>query len=363
MSSFAVTVEKVLIEPHPNADRLELAVIGDYRSVVGKGQFKNGDMVAYIPEAALLPIWLQKELGVDGKLAGKKQDRVKAIRLRGILSQGLCYPARDYWKVGDDVTQELQIKKWEPPIPASLAGEVFNAGTERCMSYDIENFKRFPDVLHVGEQVVFTEKLHGTWCQLGVLPASYATMHADCLSVSSKGLSSKGLAFKDNEANEKNLYMRVAKHLDIFYRVRSAFAESATEPVFILGEIFGRGVQDMEYCASTDQDDQIGFRIFDIYVGVPRAGRYLNDAELDDACDRLDIPRVPILYRGPFSRDVMKEYTDGRETVSGKAKHIREGIVMKPRFERKCHDLPGDRVQLKSISEAYLLRKGGTEFT
>lgn len=364
MSSFEVLVVKVQIEEHPEADRLELAVVGDYRSVVGKGQFTSGELVAYIPEASIIPLWLQKELGVENKLAGPKKNRVKAIRLRGILSQGLVYPARDYWKLGEEVSKELKIKKWEPPIPTTLAGEVFSAGSEYCIKYDIENYKRFPKEIQEGEQVVYTEKIHGTWCQLGILPARMATMQSDCLSVTSKGLGSRGLAFKKNEANANNLYMRVAKHLDIFIRVRSAFPEeSATQPIFILGEVFGHGVQDMTYNASVQENDQIGFRIFDIYLGTPGYGNFLNDSELDDACDRLDISRVPVLFRGPFSHASMKKYTDGPETVSGRTKHIREGIVIKPRIERRCQNLPDNRVQLKSISEKYLLRKNGTEYT
>ena len=97
-----------------------------------------------------------------------------------------------------------------------------------------------------------------------------------------------------------------------------------------------------------------------MYVGTPSSGRYLDDAELDDACESMMLSRVPVLYRGPFSRAVMAEHTDGREVVSGKALHIREGIVMRPRIERR-HDELG-RVQLKSVSEKYLLRKGGTEY-
>lgn len=161
MSTFKVTVEKIEVVPHPGADKLELVRVGDYSSIVSKDSFKTGDLVAYIPEASIVPLWLQKELGVDGRLAGPKHDRVKAVRLRGVLSQGLVYPARDYWNVGDDVTEELQIKKWEPPVPACLAGEVCVGGSNRTISYDIENYKRFPELMPDGTEVVFTEKLHG----------------------------------------------------------------------------------------------------------------------------------------------------------------------------------------------------------
>ena len=161
MSTFTVIVERVLIYCHPQADRLEIAQVGDYQSVVGKGTFQTNDLVAYIPEQALVPQNLLAEMGLEGRLAGKDKNRVKAVRLRGVVSQGLCYPAREEWQEGADVTEALGITKWEPPIPTHLAGEVFNAGQNRTLKYDIENYRRFPDVLQDGEPVVFTEKLHG----------------------------------------------------------------------------------------------------------------------------------------------------------------------------------------------------------
>ncbi|MDM7481602.1 MAG: hypothetical protein P3W96_006245 [Halomonas sp.] len=50
MSQFGVFIKKIrAIEPHPNADALEFAVIDGFRSIVKKGQFSAGNLVAYIP--------------------------------------------------------------------------------------------------------------------------------------------------------------------------------------------------------------------------------------------------------------------------------------------------------------------------
>jgi len=351
MAEFKVSVEKIAIEAHPNADALELARVGDYRSVVKKGQYKTGDLVAYIPEQAVVPENILAELNLTGRLAGKQKNRVKAIRLRGVLSQGICYPAKEDWVLGQDVTSDLGIVKWEPPIPTQLAGEVWNAGINKCIRYDIENLKRFPDVFKDNEQVVFTEKLHGTWCQLGI-------MEDDSLVVASKGLGAKGLAFKENDKNKNNLYMRIARHLNIVNKVRKVYPNN--EKVFVLGEVFGRGVQDLSYGSNTDKDDTPGFRIFDIYVGNPGEGRYEDHATLEVICSKLNLDRVPVLYVGPFIKKMVERYTSGMETVSGKEQHIREGIVIRP-IEERVHEKLG-RVQLKSVSEDYLLRKGGTEY-
>lgn len=356
MSSFHVTVERLTISPHPNADRIELAQVGDYQSIVRKGQFKTGELGAYIPEASIVPEAILEELGLQGKLAGSQTNRVKAVRLRGVLSQGIIYPAHESWVRGQDVTDLLGITKYEPPVPVSMSGELYSAGFDRCMRYDIENIKRYPGTIAPGERVIFTEKLHGTWCQLGVIPQALAGEEGR-LVVTSKGLGSKGLAFKPGSpANLHNLYLRVARHLGIEQRLGER-----DEAVFVLGEVFGSGVQDLGYGASTRQDESLGFRVFDVYEGLAGHGRYLDHDELEAFCTKYELERVPILYEGPFSREVLLEMTDGPETVSGEGAHMREGLVVRPVVERRDEVI--GRVQLKSISEDYLLRRGGTEYT
>ena len=374
MATFECKVYKLTIEEHPNADALELARVGDYVSIVRKGQFQTGDLGVYIPEAALVPEWLLKEIGLEGKLAGKEKNRVKAMKLRGILSQGLIYPVPEMSLMGkvmptlvtpdikygvsegDDVTEFLGITKYEPPIPSGMSGDVFNA-FGYTINFDIENIKKYPDILEDGEGVTITEKLHGTWCCFGYHP------EVDCPIVTSKGQSAKGLAFKHNETNDKNLYMQMYRQMEnvgdghtLLEGLQHLTYSRMDTPVYILGEIYGKGVQDLAYV----DDNAKYFRAFDIYVGEPSNGRYLPPDEVERVCRVLDIDMVPVLYCGPYSKEVVEEYTNGKETVSGKELHLREGVVIRPHDERR-HDEIG-RVILKSVSEAYLLRKGGTEF-
>lgn len=357
MSTFAVRVERLRISPHPNADRIELAQVGDYQSIVPRGQYRDGDLAAYIPEGAVVPEAVLAELGLVGKLAGSARNRVKAIRLRGVLSQGICYPAREAWREGEEVTELLGITKYEPVVPSSMSGEVYGAGLDRCVRYDIENVKRYPGVFEAGEPVVLTEKIHGTWCQIGLFPEEMADPEHGALVVSSKGLASKGLAFLlDAPSNAGNIYVRLARQLDLAGRVGEL-----TEPLFVLGELFGSGVQDLSYGASVKQENHMGFRVFDVYRGSPGQGHYLDDAALDAFCEMYGLERVPVLYRGPYDREVVLEHTRGAETVSGEQLHVREGVIIRPQVERH-HEQIG-RVQLKSVSEDYLLREGGTEFT
>lgn len=209
MSSFAAPVVRVrAIEPIPGADAIELAVVGDYRSVVRKGQFVPGDRAIYLPEGAVLPDAVIEDLGLAGKLAGSAQNRIKAIRLRGCLSQGILHPVVPEGAVdGQDCAARLGVTKYEPPIPAHMAGEVADL-FGLPLKFDIENVKAFPDVLREGEEVELSEKAHGSFCGVAVVPdLGHPEMVGGDGLVYSKGLGAKGLAFKDAPANAGNIYL------------------------------------------------------------------------------------------------------------------------------------------------------------
>ena len=350
MASFESRIHALRIEPHPNADRLELAAVGGYRCVVGKGSFTDGDLAAYIPEGSMCPDWLIAELGLEGKLAGSKKNRVKAVKLRGALSQGLVYPVRDGMirgravAEGDDATELLELVKYEPPIPIAMQGEV-RAVHGATLRYDIENVKKYPGELQAGEPVVMTEKLHGTWCCLGWHPD-----HGPI--VTSKGLSDRGLALILDDANAGNLYVRTWRAFEAAFETARARVAADGQPFYVLGEVYGRGVQDLHY-----GERNPSFRVFDVYVGQPGQGRYLAPEEVETSL-RGPFPLVPVLYRGPFSTRVMLEHTDGTTALG--AGHVREGVVVRPAAERRSPEI--GRVILKSVSGDYLTRKGGTEF-
>jgi len=384
MSTFTVPIKRIrAIEPHPNADAIEFAVIDGYRSIIKKGEFQTGELVAYLPEASLLPPWLLKRLGFwddskgCGTLSGNKGDRVKAIRLRGQLSQGICYrlhrpPAAAGWLIeheqdgvlirtavseGDDVAALLGITKYEPPVPTSLSGEVFSAGTHLTIDFDVENWQSYPNVLAEGEEVVFTEKLHGTLTGIAILPYREALAEAfgerKNILIFSKGLGAKGLVFKNNEKNRDIVYVRATQRLiaHIDERQRDD-AHGPSLPIIILGETFGPGVQDLPY------DKQIGLRVFAIVEGYRGQQSFLNWDQVVDRARQYELETVPVLYRGPFSIDAMRKHTDGKTLLA--AGHMREGIVITPAVERT--DPAIGRVCLKSVSADYLTRKGGTEY-
>ena len=397
MANFECPVVRLNIRPHPDADALEVAQVGAFQCVVGKGLYDDGDLAVYIPEGALVPADVLARLDLTDRLAGKDKNRVKAIKLRGVLSQGITYPVdlslasdnpdvgvlhlpvpsdpnqipeAEIVTLGQDVSEVLGVTKWIPPIPSHMAGEVYFTGLEKTVRYDIENWKKFPgatdQIISEGVDVTFTEKLHGTWTLFGLFRNDDGTYDRI---ISSKGHSHDGIAFKlDSDANQNNLYVRTANQLDFWTKLEKNSALSILQPgqgVFVMGETFGGGVQSGFGYGADATKGNIGFRIFDIMQRDNNTGvdTYLGYDDLQLEADLLGVSLVPVLYRGPFSYDLLDEHTKGLETVSGQESHMREGVVITPVTEMRYDDL--GRLKLKSVSEQYLLRKdkNATEYS
>ena len=346
MAAFEVIVYEARIEPHPNADRIEICRIGDYQSVVAKGQFSNGDLVAYIPESSILPHSLMEEMGMTGKLGGKDANRISPVRLRGVVSQGIVHPMPNARR-GDDVTEQLGVTKYTPPIPDYMQGQVYHA-EGNTVHYDVENFKKYPELLQEGEEVVMTEKLHGTQCQMGY--------HQGEPIITSKLYGAHGQVLYNNEENAGNIYVQAFnKHAGALRGLAQTmlqYPEGPQDTFYLIGEVYGQGVQDLGY----DTTEKT-FRVFDVYVGQPRRGRFLNFDEMTVLlADWFET--VPLVYRGPYSREILMEHTQGTSLI---ASHQREGVVVKPVVDRE--EMRPGRVILKSVSDRHLFRKGRpTEF-
>lgn len=144
------------LNPIPKADAIEVATVDGWKAVVKKGDFKVGDLAIYLEVDSWVPYELAPFLSKDKEpkeYNGVKGERLRTIKLRGQLSQGLLLPIDvaydedppDYDHVfleGDDVTELLGIQKWERPVPAQLAGLMKGSfpsfipktDQERCLS-------------------------------------------------------------------------------------------------------------------------------------------------------------------------------------------------------------------------------------
>jgi RNA ligase (TIGR02306 family) len=347
MADFVVLVRRLAeVLPHENADRLEIGRVDGYEFIIGKDQYLPGQLGVYIPEGAIVPEDILEELGyrngTTNYLAGKDGNRVKAIRLRGHLSQGLFYVPKDLELVeGQDVAEALNITKYEPPIPLNMAGEVEPVPYGVLWPhFDVEDIKRYPDAFVPGEPVVANEKAHGSY---GLFVYSQGTLY-----VSSKGLASQQLCLK--EETHFNVYWRVVDQEGLYGKMKAFCERHGLLELALLGEVLG--VQDLMYGLKPGKLDLYAF-------GLLTNKGFYNVDEFYAKAKELGVKTVPEVYRGPYDHKILTALAVGRTLING-ATHMREGLVVLPVAER--YDGRLGRVMAKYISPDYLLRKNATEF-
>ena len=360
------------VGPHPNADRLDVARVGGYHVVVAKDVHVAGEQVVYLPEGALLPEALIAALGLEGRLAGKQKNRVKAIKLRGVISEGLLVQLDGEGRVVDprdgqahaaegDLAEALGVVKWEPEIPVHLSGEV-EASPLRFPSFDVEAWKRDPEGLPEGTPCVVTEKLHGTLV--------YAAWQAgeeepEAPVVSSKGQAAAGKSLK--RSGKANVYHQaVEPHARGMHaagmKLLMGHGGGPGSVVCWIGEVAGGKVQDLKYGKAAPE-----LALFDCAVDAEGRGhwRYVDHDIMLEAMREEGLPGVPEVARieapaaDPAGILRMTQLADG-ETVWGKGSHIREGVVVKA-LEDNGQTRAELRQMRKVVSGRYLTRKGGKE--
>lgn len=345
MSTTQITVERVNeVRNHPDADRLDIVQVLGYQVVVGRGQFEVGDSVYYFPPDMMLPPAVSAGLGVQNYLKhsdfpgeGKIQCRVGACRLRGQVSHGFVHPCDTTEEFGSDVTADFGGIKYIAPVRAT-AGDAAPESYFFPKYTSIENYQRYPEALN-GQDVVITEKLHGTNCRVGYVDNKDGEGH-------------QFVAGSHNVARKSGMYWE-----PLTDEVRQLLKDISIRAngdgnVVIYGEIFGTGVQDMDY----GQEGR-SFRMFDISVD----GKYLDYEQVQVYSHCYRVPMVPILYQGLYSKEVVEEHTYGPTTfqgVKGKFKG-REGCVIRP--VKETLDYRGNRVILKSVSADYRDRRGAKD--
>jgi RNA ligase (TIGR02306 family) len=378
MSSLIIEVCRVeRVDPHLNADRMCICTVKGWRVCAGRdpetgrNQFNPGDPCIYIPPDAILPPDLSDRLGCTRYLTPLARNadgvrppggRVRVARLRGEPSYGLIMPPLDpSAPIGTDVAGVLGITKYEPPLPIS-DGEAAPPHPAFHAYTDIENYRNFPDLFVAGEEVVFTEKIHGMSARLGLIRTPGEgdgwTFMAGSHGQRRKEFTPRGQRSRFWEVLTdpvRALLQHVAGTPD------GRWADGDLHGVVLFGELYGAGVQDMWYGL---ENGRYSFRAFDLAVN----GRYLDFDVKVELFERFGVERVPILYRGPFSRERVEEFVSGPTTLcpperAGKFKG-REGIVISPVNERLVQTPNSlfDRLILKAISFEYLERKGGTEY-
>jgi RNA ligase (TIGR02306 family) len=329
---------------------------------VPKGQHKSGDVMVYFPADTLIPAEWADKFGVRKYLKGVDQDRVGRVKLRGEPSFGLVQPLPESpipIAVGDNMAAFYGCKKYEPPIKTGCGDA---AGyDEKIDPYflkftDVQNGRVFVDVLTEGEEVIFTEKIHGTNCRVGVvngIPVAGSMEVRRKRPVKADGTDAE----LDSDEVKRSTYWFPFS----IQGVMALLADTAVGPVdypigtrnvVLYGEVYGGSVQSLDYGIAKGKG--VGFRAFGLRV----SGKFLNWDDFESLCKKYGVETVPVLWRGPFSMAKAKELADGKSTMAG---HIREGTVCYPVTERDNPKV--GRAILKFIGTEYELSKHQEEDT
>ena len=335
------------IKPHVNADRLALALIEGWQVVVGKDSgLQPGDLGVYVPPQTQVPEQWSGPEQWDVQKYLEKGVRTKAVKLRGEASHGFFVPLKgDTARVieeanaqpGDNVAELFGLTKYQP-VERIFVGDQRQEDPLFSRYTDIENLRHEPDGLNEGELVWVTEKIHGTNSRIGIVQGEpMAGSH-------------KVQRKRPGEA-EGEVVSQINPGSTVYWfpwtipGVEKLLTElSATySQVILFGEIFGPRIQKLGYGV---EGDQLQYQAFDLMLD----GKYVSYRSFFEFCEMYGVPRVPLLYEGPYSFETVKELANGKTTLD--ATHIREGVVVRPYIERTSPK--HGRVIWKYVSDDYL---------
>lgn len=333
------TIRKIdALVPIEGADAIECAHIGGWKVVAQKGLYKEGDLAVYFEIDSWIPTELAPFLS-KGKepreFEGVKGERLRTIKLRGQLSQGLLMPYNvlgglvdlvdfAYPTEGDDVSEVLGILKWEKPMNAQLAGMARGNFPSLIPKTDQERAQNLKKEIATAAasalQFEITEKLEGSSMTVYMIDGVF-------------GVCSRNLDLKETEGNA---FWATARRDGIEEKMRAVDEHWSFA---IQGELIGPGIQGNIYKLTQPE-----FRVFDVYN--IQTGGYLDPYARLMLIDRMGLQHVPILWTevGLSSLDHILMWAEGKSMLN--TRQEREGIVFK--------EVNGG-MSFKAISNKYLL--------
>lgn len=317
------------VKPHPNADKLELAMIKNWQCVIAKDTFKPGDKVLFIqPDAMILPPdesmpcdWaegIRRYLGSRG--------RVKIVALRGEISNGIIVDinaqsfrqyieaafakktdvelledtAKSIETVGDSICILLGISHYTPPIPQCLDAKtsILPNGVEKSDEINFQSLDT--DDLHLGEVVLVTRKMDGSSAMI------YYNPDTDEIEMCSRSMN----LYTDRDNNYTialRPYVEQVKALGKFYG----------EPIAVRGEVCGNNIN--SHKCNKDAKLPLGFYMYGIRFPqntdpAMRFGRWQSGRHFTDINKKLielgcmPIPTVPVLGETTITMEQLRAW-------------------------------------------------------
>lgn len=356
------------IEPHNNADSLELATVLGWQIVTRIGEAKIGELIVYCEIDSVLPNeeWLPP--AVKDRVAKSNRDtfRLKTIKLRGEYSQGLIVPLVvdmpfDTTKitkedVGKDVTSELGIVKYEPPaLSGAYAMYQTNSRnpfpTHILDKTDETRVQSVPKLFKLLQHKPYyaTVKCDGTSVTFFIgLPSLFETDSGDESEIQTDPMKTSMLepeliVCSRNQIRHKPQNLKVCPYWYIAQKYNLEEKLNKVPHIAIQGEICGPNVQ----------KNLLGLKDLELFVfnvvdlREPK-GRKLPYNEMMAMCKYLELKTAPIEETGDsFEYESIKDVLGAAEGKYPKSKRQREGLVFRSKDQR---------ISFKAINNRYLLR-------
>lgn len=353
------TIRKIdEISEIPGADKIEVATVGGWKVVVQKGLYKENELAIFCEIDSWIPAPVAPFLFKGRSYNGVDGERLKTVKLKGQVSQGLLIPFseiseiqkwnEDSWvyvgmsgtymvNEGDDVTEMLGIQKWEKPVPGALAGVVkgnFPSFIRKTDQERVQNLKK-ELATWISYETIWevTEKLDGS--SMTVYINSVPEKETVDFGVCSRNFD---LAGPESEYYRENSFWQVAKKLDLESKMKNVMFNFA-----IQGELVGPGVQGNKYGLT-----ELDFYVFDIWDIDQQS--YVPPSVRKSLVDRLGLKMAPVVGVDVViaKTDTMENLlliADGNSAIGNKS--AREGLV----YKSSC-----GRYSFKTISNKWLLK-------
>ena len=331
------TIQKISeIKPIPEADRICAYRVNGWWIVDAVGKYDVSDRVIYCEIDSWIPNSIAPFLskGVEPReYLGVKGERLRTIRLRKQISQGLILPVSiltnygtDY-KEDDDVSEILNIVKYEPPVSPQLAGLVkgsFPSFIPKTDQERIQNLiKNISEWSSDGSKWEVTEKLEGS--------SMTVYLNED----NGIGVCSRNLELKFSEDNS---FWKTA----LSHKLDQILVKFGRQ-IALQGELVGEGVQGNIYALKG-----LRFYVYDIYD--IKEGRYWTSNERIKFVETYGLFHVPVLqteYSALSSLQTLLDFSNIKSYINPKTDA--EGLVWKKTDGTES---------FKVISDTYLLKQG-----
>lgn len=338
------------IEPIPNADAIEKIRVLGWWVVAKKGEHHVGEKLIYCEIDSLLPersefeflrpsSFKPAQLDAAGSVVLPAGFRIKTVKLRGQVSQGICFPlailrSGASLEVGADVTDLLGVQKWEPPVPVGMGGRVkggfpgFLPKTDETRVQVLEaSLQR-----NRGKTFYVTEKLDGTSFTAFLRQGEF-------------GICSRNLWM--DETDESNVLARVAKGLGLAEKLRAA-REILGFDVAIQAEVIGPGIQKNKYGLK-----EVTIRVFNV-LNVD-GYKLVDHPSMITTLSKIGLESVPQLGTIELGHtvDELVAFSEGVSVLNPQVQ--REGVVLRPIAEEYDEDI-GGRLSFKAINPKFLLK-------